>query len=663
MAEKVHVSRRDFLRGSALAAATVAGGAAFAGCASNDAGSAGAASSSAAAEEASSAAAATEEAGGAQAAASGYDVLGTSYSDFGRTGNPDAKRYDTPEEYIVAKGDGVLAAGGGCEALGISPADFMLNVPAWLGEKPELEAEVEDSCDVLVIGAGNAGSVAALRCAEAGLNVILAEMQTYEEYDEYACDMACYNSKLFLDKGTPEVDPMDVFNEYMRLYRGHAHQKLVRDYATRSGEMLDWMLGYIPEELTERYAKTFGYKGNANFNGNCNGQWSWPAMTQWRDDEMNINMWPYVIRFLHDALEEKGGKIAWGYQGITLVGGNGAPVTGAIFKDIEGNYKQIDAKVVLACAGDWGGNPDMRIDLSDQMRNLAWSFGNDRTDAAQAFGMGRDGSGIRMCMWAGATMEAGPRAGQSAGINGKPGLAFGGCYPVFGNDGKRFMNEAAIKHGSNGFLDMLPDGFNMVSITDSNWEEYLTHQGYGHETMDTSSDLMMETVRQNMAEYKTGPDGFQVRAFSRFGIEYSTVYAADTIEEVAEIAGYTGEAAANLVEAVARWNEMCEKGHDDDWGIDPQMLLPIKDAPFFFSFGSTGGGPSGGLCQHAAVCTDENYNVLYGDKTPIEGLYAAGNNCGQRYGIQYATPTAGNSCGSALTSGFCAADAVVAALG
>ena len=27
-----------------------------------------------------------------------------------------------------------------------------------------------------------------------GKKVILAESQTYDEYDEYACDMACYNS-------------------------------------------------------------------------------------------------------------------------------------------------------------------------------------------------------------------------------------------------------------------------------------------------------------------------------------------------------------------------------------------------------------------------------------------------------------------------------------
>lgn len=633
-------SRRDFLKSAAAGTVGVAALGALGGCAPQQASSAGSAAESGSGE------------------AGTYDVM-QELSTFNRGQNPDAKAPTTPEEYIALKGDGVLSAGGGCEQLNIEPADFMLNKPAWLGDAPEIAdiADIEE-CDVLVIGAGNAGTVAALRCQESGAKVFLAEMQTYDEYDEYACDMACYNSKLFLDKGTPEIDTTEVFNEYMRLSRGHAHQKLVRDYAMRSGEMLDWMVERIPTEYVEKYAKTSNYKGNDNFSGECCGQKSWPAMTQWRDEESNINMWPFVIRSVHAAFEEAGGTIKWGYQGVVLVK-EGDAVTGAVFRDVDGAYHQINAKATIVAAGDFGGNSDMRLDLSDQMRNLAWSYGNDRTDATMVGGMGRDGSGIRMCMWAGGTMEGGPRAGQAAGINGVPGFAFGGAWPCFGNDGKRFMNETMVKHGSNGYLDMLPEGWLLVNVTDANWEEYLSHQGYGHETMDRSSDYMVAEVRENMANYKTGKDGFDVRAFARFGKEYSTVYAADTLDELADIVGYTGEAKENFLAEVERYNELCAKGHDDDWGCDPQNLFPIKDAPFFASFGTTGGNPSGGLCQHAAICTDGRYQVLTGAKEPIAGLYAAGNTCGQRYGIQYATPTAGNSCGSALTSGYCAAECVI----
>ena len=637
------ISRRDFLAGAAAGTMSVAALGAMAAQAN-------------AAEKASSAA--SEKADGEKAAAttSGkYDVM-AQFSGYARGEKPEAKAATTPEEYIESKGDGVLSAGGMVDKLGIEPADFMLNVPAWLGEAPVIsDVADEQTCDVLVIGAGNAGTVAALRCQEMGCKVILAETQTYDEYDEYACDMACYNNSLFLAKGTPEIDPMDIFNEYMRQYRGHAHQKLVRDYATRGGEMFDWMLGYIPQELTDAYAKTSNYKGNDNFSGEGCGEKYFRGMVQWRDADSNINMWPYVIRSLHSALEDNGGTILWGHQAIELVK-EGDAVTGALLRDLDDVYHKVTAKATIVCAGDFGGNPDMRLDLSDQMRNLAWSFGNDRTDADNTNGMGRDGSGIKMCMWAGATMEAGPRAGQAAGINGPAGMAFGGAWPCFGSDGRRFYNESLIRHGSNGYLDMLPAGQVLLQVTDSNWEEYLSHQGYGHETMDRSSDYMCEEVRENMEAYVTGPDGFPVRAFSRFGKEYTTMYAADTLEEVAQIAGLDEEATKNFVDEVAHWNEMCEAGEDTDWGIDPQLLMPIKDAPFFFAFTTTGGMPSGGLCQHAAVCTDGRYQVLTGDKAPIKGLYAAGNTCGQRIGIQYATPTAGNSCGSALTSGYCAAE-------
>jgi hypothetical protein len=464
---------------------------------------------------------------------------------------------------------------------------------------------------------------------------------------------------------------MEIANEYIRMARGHANWKIIKDYATRSGEMLDWITeNYIPADIVAKYAKTSNYKGNANFSGECAGQKSFIGMTQWRDEATNINMWPFVIRYLHTALEDLGGQVKWGYQGLRLLQDVSGTVTGAIFKDIDGAYQQIDAKAVILAAGDFGGNPDMRLDLMDSMRGLAWANGSDRTEPSSLGGMGRDGSGIRMALWAGATMEAGPRAAQSIGINGAPGFAFGGAFPCFGPAGKRIMNESMIKHGTNGYLDMLPAGQLLACVTDKNWETYLGYQGYGHETMDRSSDYMVAEVRANMDAYVTGPEGFPVRAFARFGNESASVYAAETLDELADIIGYTGDAKQGFLDEVAHYNELCAAGRDSDWGCDPQNLFPIKDAPFFASFGATGVGmgggaatPSTGLVTHAAVNTDDYYRVVKGDRTPIPGLYAAGNCCGNRYGIQYSTPTAGNSCGSALTSGYVAGEVAVGDLG
>lgn len=593
-----------------------------------------------------------------------YDVM-SQWSSLNRGANPDAVAPTTAEEFIISKGDGALAFAPGGDPLGITPADFMLNKPAWLGDAPAIaDIAATQECDVLVIGAGNAGSVAALKAQEMGKTTFLAESQTYDEYDEYACDMACYNSKLFLDKGTPVYDPWDIANEYIRKAVGHANWKIVHDYASRSGEMLDWMVEkYIPAEYTTRFAKTSNYRGNENFSGSCAGQKSFIGMTQWRDADTNINMWPFVIRSLHTGLEELGGTMLWGYQGIELLQDSSGSVTGAVFKDIDGAYQQVNAKAVIVTAGDYGGNPDMRLDLSDSMRNLAWAYGADRTDVTTIGGMGRDGSGIRMILWAGGTMEGGPRAGMSIGKNGAPGFAFGGAWPVFGSDGKRFFNEAMVKFGSNGYLDTLPDDLLLSCVTDANWEHYLSFQGYGHETMDRSSDYMVEEVRANMAAYVAGPDGFPVRSFSRFGNESSVVYAANTLDELADIIGYTDAAKTNFLAEIAHYNELCAAGKDTDFGCDPQVLFPIKDAPFFASFGTTGGNPSNGLVMLSGVNTDDDYRVTKGDKSVVPGLYAAGNTCGNRYGVQYATPTAGNSCGFALTSGFAAGECAAKDLG
>ena len=639
------ISRRDFLKGSAAGALSLAATGLF--------------GSAALADEAPAAEAAAES------SLSWDDFYATYYCQMNRGSNPDAKAPETPEEYIVQKGNGDIMGSmmvGKVDSQGIPESKFMNNKPAWLGDEPQLADKVSytKDCDVVVIGSGQAGTSATLRLAEMGYNVICCEVQTWEEYDNYACDLTTYNSRFFLDKGAEEYDPMDIFVEYMVKALGHANQQIVKDYACRSGEALDWMLGQLDPDYVAKYAHAVNYKGNKHFQNPCNHSYYYVGMTQWRDTgtetNTNNNMWPYTVRLLQKKAVEKGAEYIYGAQGLTLVHEDGK-VTGAIFNDIDGNYFQVDAKAVIVAAGDFGGNPDMRLDLCDQLRNLAWSYGLDRTDVNNIGSMGRDGSGIRMMMWAGATMEAGPRAGQAAGINSKPGFAFGGTWPMFGNDGKRFMNETLTRHGSIGYLDMMPAGQKLVIVADANWDEYCEYQAYDHQVMDRSNDYMLEKVRNDMANYVTGPDGFSVQAFARYGNDPSTVYAAETLDELADIAGYEGEAKENFLAEIAHWNEMCDAGYDSDWGADSSLMhCKIEKAPFFLATAVTGGNPSGGLCQHAAVCTDGEYRVLTGEKAPIPGLYAVGNSCGQRYGIQYHTPTAGNSCGSAFTTGYMCAE-------
>lgn len=596
------------------------------------------------------------------------EYLEKTYAQGNRRQDPTATAPQTPRDYIerVMKGDALVSMQvGSVEGLGLTPDEVMRSEPLWLGRVPHIEkVDYELTADCVVIGSGPAGSTATLRLAELGVDTLCLEAQTWEEYDAFACDMATYNSKFFLERGVPEYDLMEIYNEYMRKALGHAHPKLVRDYVTRSGEMMDWVLSFIPREYIDAYAHATQYKGNKYFTGETCGQKSFIGMLQWRDAETNNNMWPFVMRTLHTEAQARGARYVYGAQAIYCEQDDAGAVTGVVARDIDGKFFRVRCRAAVAAAGDFGGNPDMRLDLCDTLRNLAWSVGLDRTNAKNVDSGGRDGSGIRLCLWAGGTMESGPRAGQSAAINDKPGFPFGGCWPTFGPDGRRFMNETITKFGANGAVDMLPPGGVIACVTDANWDEYCEHQGYGHEVMDRSNDYMLRVMREDMAACKPGPEGCDVHNFARYGESFDHIFAADTVEELGRYLGYEGTSLEGFVAEVARYNELCDAGYDADWGCDATYLFPIRKAPFYGVRAVTGEGmPRGGLCQHAGVCTDGNYNVLRADKSPIPGLYAIGNCCGQRFGVQYHTPTAGNSCGSAMTTGYVAAESIASALG
>ena len=93
------ISRRNFIRASALSALGAAAAGALSGCSNN-------AASSAAASSVASSAAASEQPAAAASAITWDDIFATSYSQANRGSNPDAKAPETPEEYIEQKGNG-----------------------------------------------------------------------------------------------------------------------------------------------------------------------------------------------------------------------------------------------------------------------------------------------------------------------------------------------------------------------------------------------------------------------------------------------------------------------------------------------------------------------------------------------------------------------------
>lgn len=134
---------------------------------------------------------------------------------------------------------------------------------------------------------------------------------------------------------------------------------------------------------------------------------------------------------------------------------------------------------------------------------------------------------------------------------------------------------------------------------------------------------------------------------------------ADTVEElVAQMNQQVVEEGWSIDEltvedvtaTIERYNELCEKGADADFGKDARYMVPIE-APYVAASAGTSTIPAilGGLI------VNENGQCLDGNFQPIPGLLAAGNASGQFYGgIDYPMDIGGLSVGRAVTSGFVA---------
>ena len=105
--------------------------------------------------------------------------------------------------------------------------------------------------------------------------------------------------------------------------------------------------------------------------------------------------------------------------------------------------------------------------------------------------------------------------------------------------------------------------------------------------------------------------------------------AADTIEELATKAGLPKD---TLAKTVNRYNELVEKGIDEDYGVDPKLLKwnAIKEPPFY----AVAYWPNVYTIGVGLVCNEDN-QVINTDDEPIKGLYAAGNAGGSFFGYYY----------------------------
>ena len=504
------------------------------------------------------------------------------------------------------------AAVGATAAAGLAVADEAAEAPAkgawsW-SEKP---ADITDDqisqtidCDVCIIGLGAGGAPSALYAATHGLSTVVLQKGDHAISNGWCAN--AINNKAWLESGGEPFNTTELFSDFVNYTNGRENGVLVKMFIERGGEVMNWVLDQTTEiepQIVEQ-GQTIGW-----FNAD--------------DFQSRYARFAELLTLMSDKAEEAGAQMLWDTPAVRLcTSENGATVTGAIGQNADGEYIKVNASkgVLLAC-GDVTDDPEMVECFCPLLSGVRSLHGYPNNT----------GDGVRMGSWIGAKITPAPHALM---MHFDPTWLPEGNAPLSGIpwlrvniNGKRFGNENMDYQAVVTSVSLQPEKV-AFQICDSNWFDNCEAADYFPHPNSHS--------REN-----PDPKG----NWEHF-LETGAIKQADTLEELAECYGIDAE---NLVATVARYNELIEKGNDDDFGVRADFLpyLAIKEPPFY----AIKRVPSV-LASVGGVQVNDDLRVLRDDDEPFNGLYACGDVAGSFYGHEYPLHLPGGSIGRGFVFGI-----------
>lgn len=490
--------------------------------------------------------------------------------------------------------------------------------------EPIASSEIKKTIDtdVLVIGNGLAGTVAALSAFEAGAKVILIDKN--DTFAARGGHITAFNSKLQKEMGI-KVDYRQVVRRWIEWAQGRCKEELLWLFAHKSGASMDWVMNmveprgvkfamwdgyYKGPDYTEVPVTHFAYKDGTNFmyqNGVIEGAGN-----------------PVLVEELTNVAKEKGIEIHYKTPAVQLVRDGSGPVTGVIAGD-KGNYTQYKAsKGVIIAAGDYASDKEMVERFSPFTLNVdSQIYLPNKCNTGDAH---------KMALWAGGAMQKVEPHGATIHLeSGAQSYAF----LHVNAEGNRFKNEDVNTQSKSCTKEYQTDGI-AFTIYDADGLKQVQQQidnGLGGGLFWGQTFMRMGTKFDLKAEE-------EVLAMH---VENGKVLKADTIEELAEKMGVPAD---NLAATVKRYNELYEMKNDVDYGKRSELLTPIVKAPFY-----AGKLLSTCLTMSGGLRTNTQCQVLDEDDKPVEGLYVAGSAGGDFFANDYPTICPGINHGRCITFG------------
>lgn len=503
---------------------------------------------------------------------------------------------------------------------------------SWEEYPGDLEAVREEDTEVLVIGCGFAGSVAAVSAAEKGAKVTVIEKAS--QPSGRGGHITSFGSKVVkqaLADGYITEDQMDyaqIIRNWIRWSHGRLNEKILWMFAHKSAATMDWLCEKMEEQGLHATLWADYFKGP--------DYTEWPVTHFFYDDTTDFIYLNGVSHGLGMDVLLPALKAYGESMGVTYIfdakcerllrPDMEGPVTGAIV-NIEDEYVQFNAsKGVILAAGDYSADEEMMT------RYNPWAL-NAMDERLYIPQWVNTGDLHKQALWIGAAMqtneshasvmhlESGAQSYNFLHVN---------CF------GERFMNEdvnTQSKASGKAF-----------------WGDHRAYTIYDSEALGKIAEQCENNIAGGIScgqQYRRMGTPFDMdveNALLEAKIADGYIMVADTLEELAEKIDVPVE---NFVKTVERYNELVAKGSDDDFGKRAEIMISIEKPPFYAGrLGATLLSASGGL--HS----DEFMHVLDANSNPIPNLYQCGTIAGDFHGSgDYPTICPGINHGRCLTFG------------
>ncbi|MEB8386489.1 FAD-dependent oxidoreductase [Rhodobacteraceae bacterium KMM 6894] len=506
--------------------------------------------------------------------------------------------------------------------------------------------------DIIVVGCGAAGATAAYEAAAAGADTLLLEKMPFPG-----------GLSIASAGGARVSDTPDQALEYLRTTcGGHTPDDILVAFAQGMAETPDY-LGKLAT-LCDAELRVTPALGNYPFPGyealsyaeivslpEIDGRDGYHAMTPVKNGTR-------LFRVLEKAAQTAGARIKMNAPVERLISDETGHVTG-VSACIDGEQHRIRARkgVILTCGG-FEASPDMQAQYFQGGPIKPGSF------------LGNTGDGIRMAQAVGADLwHMWHYHGPYGLVHPDPDYPFG-------------LFLKAVPMWTPGRLDALADlglepsepGQTRASTKSLAQLAWIVVDRTGQRFMDEYPPYPGDSGARPFDVYDFGTQGFPRKpAFMIFDENGRKMYpmgravhndprarhqwSADNQAEIdmgifqkadtlTDLAGLMGVTSAALEKTVAQWNADCTAQHDTLFGRQPDTMVPLDTAPFYFGqvqpvVINTQGGPR----------RNRHQQVLNPFGEPIKGLYAAGE-LGSIFGHVYVS---GGNLTECLVGGWTAA--------